>query len=290
MNTMRIAYRVAAQAVVQRLREQHPEDIELLKAIGRGEVGYFTGTYDRVERILEILKIPAAKNPFLMALDQRIIFVNCSSTFNPSMVRRLAEWVEKGGWLVSSDWALHEIISRAFPNTVQKQEGNSGDEVVSVEPALNSLWSEVVVLGADPQWWLENASYPIEVLDRERVKIEAASHDLLVRYQAPAVAVSFDWGKGHVFHVISHFWCKRSRVPTSRHGGPATEFLKAGMNLGEESIREIFRKADVDPSELNFAEIQSAATSTELVAQLCIRAVKANSRPEAVNIFSRILS
>jgi len=117
---MRIAYRVAAQAVVQRLKEQHPEDLELLKTIGRGEVGYFTGSYDSVERILEMLRIPAAKNPSLLTLDQRIIFVNCSSTFNPSMVRRLAEWVEKGGWLVSSDWALHEIISRAFPRTVRK--------------------------------------------------------------------------------------------------------------------------------------------------------------------------
>jgi hypothetical protein len=287
---MLTAYKVAALAVMQRLSEQHPEDLEILKNIKRGETGYYTGTYDRVEKILALLKIPATKNPSMYAMGQRIIFVNCSSVFKTGMAKRLAEWVERGGWLVSSDWALHEIISKAFPNTVQKQDGKSGDEVVSVEPALDSLWSGVVVLGADPQWWLESSSYPIEVLDRERVTIEAASHDLLCRYQAPAVAVSFDWGKGHVFHVISHFWCKRSRVPTPRHSGPAIEFLEVGMNLSEESIGEIFRKAKVDPSELNFAEMQSAATSTELIAQLCIRAVKANSQPEPAKVFNRLFS
>ncbi|MEM6404815.1 MAG: hypothetical protein AAF757_32090, partial [Cyanobacteria bacterium P01_D01_bin.116] len=86
----------------------------------------------------------------------------------------------------------------------------------------NSLWSEVVVLGADPQWWLETSSYPIEILNPDKVKIEAASHDLLQSYNAPVVAVSFDWGKGHVFHVISHFWCKRTRALTPRHQAPLT--------------------------------------------------------------------
>jgi hypothetical protein len=87
---------------------------------------------------------------------------------------------------------------------VKFTERATGDEVISVEPSLNSLWSDVVVLGADPQWWLEGSSHPISILNPEKVAIEAASHDLLSRHSAPVVAVSFDWGKGHVFHVISH--------------------------------------------------------------------------------------
>ena len=151
--------------------------------------------------------------------------------------------------------------------------GSCRDEVIAVEPSLNSLWSEVVVLGAEPQWWLETSSHPIKVLNFEKVRIEAASHELLVRYNAPVVAVSFDGGKGHVFHVISHFWCKRSRTPTPRHQAPCTDLLKTGMKLSDERVEKVLHQAGIKPDTLNFAHSQSAATSTELVAQLCVRAV-----------------
>ncbi len=49
----------------------------------------------------------------------------------------------------------------------------------------------MVVLGAEPQWWLETSSHSIEILNPNKVTIEAASHDLLVRHKAPVVAVSF---------------------------------------------------------------------------------------------------
>ena len=119
------------------------------------------------------------------------------------------------------------VLEPAFPNLVRWTERTTGTEIVSVEPNRESLWSEIVVLGADPQWWLWG-SYPIEVLNPDLVRIEAAGHDLLVRYDAPVVAVRFDWGQGHVFHVISHFWAKQSRTPTLRHQGPCRDFLKAG--------------------------------------------------------------
>ncbi|NEO57050.1 MAG: hypothetical protein F6K54_30670 [Okeania sp. SIO3B5] len=63
------------------------------------------------------------------------------------------------------------------------------------------MWSEVVVLGADPQWWLEASSHPIEILN-PKVTIEAASHDLLVRHKAPVVAVPF--GKRDRFFMLYH--------------------------------------------------------------------------------------
>ena len=149
---------------------------------------------------------------------------------------------------------------------------STGEEVVSVEPNLNSLWSDIVVLGADPQWWLWG-SHPIEVLNTHKVSIEAASHNLLVSYDAPVVAIRFDWDKGHVFHVISHFWAKRSQTPTLRHQGSSSDFLKAGMKLSDESIEKIFNQTKINPDQVNFAQLQSAATSTELIAQLCVKAI-----------------
>ncbi|MGK7904377.1 MAG: hypothetical protein AB4352_23780 [Hormoscilla sp.] len=95
--------------------------------------------------------------------------------------------------------------------------------------------------------------------------MEAASHDLLVKYKAPVVAVRFDWGTGHVFHVISHFWAKRSQTPTVRHQQPCTDFLTAGMRLSDRGIEKVLQETGI--------QLQSAATATELVAQLCVGAI-----------------
>ncbi len=279
MNTMKQAYIVAAHAVRQRFAEQHPEDLRALDNIEQGHVAVYSGVYDQVEQILKQLSIPFRTNPGKRGLlASKITFVNCSNLYRQRLVDHLPVYVEGGGWLITSDWALGLVVEKAFPNTVRKASRYTGDEVISVEPVLNSLWDEVVVLGTDPQWWIERGSHPIEVLNSDLVRVEAASHDLMRRYRAPSVGVSFTWGRGYVFHVISHFWCKRSRTPTGRHKGSSIDFLKAGMRLSDKGIAKIFEQARLEPASLNFAQIQSAATSTELVAQLCIRAVRNDTR------------
>jgi hypothetical protein len=278
MNDMEKAYQLAGRAVRQRFAEQHPENLQVLNNLDRGDVAVYSGSYDSVEEVLRRLSLPFTLNPDPKKLSALILFVNCSSQPNDKLVRRLEPFVREGGWLVSSDWCLQHTVQVAFPDTVRKKEGAiTGDEVVAVEPALDSLWSEVVVLGADPQWWLEGSSYPIETVDDQRVRVEAASHELLVRYGAPAVAVRFDWDRGQVFHVISHFWLKRSRALRERYQVPCTEFLKVGMRLSDEGVQKAMSQAQVKAEDLNFATIQSAATSTELIAQLCIRASRARA-------------
>jgi hypothetical protein len=275
MSDMKKAYEVAAIAVRQRLAEQRPEDLHVLNKLRKQDVAVYAGSFDRVEDILACLNVPCTVNPDASKLDAQIIFVNCSSSYDKALIEHLSQQVNEGKWLVSSDWALGRFIEPAFPGMVKFTGRATGDEVISVEPSLNSLWSDVVVLGADPQWWLEGSSHPIAILNPDKVAIEAASHDLLSRHSAPVVAVSFDWGKGHVFHVISHFWCKRSHTPTQRHQGPCTDFLKAGMKLSDDSIDKVLAIAQTKADTLNFAQLQSAVTSTELIAQLCIRAARA---------------
>lgn len=292
MTVMEKAYDVAAHAVRRRLAEQHPDDLRVLDDLGRGQVAVFKGSFDRVEHILDRLRILFRHNPGRRGLmASTIAFVNCSGRYKPARLRQLADFVAQGGWLVTSDWALGLVIEQIFPGTVRRAPGHTRDEVISVEPMRDSLWDAVVVLGADPQWWCENSSHLIDVVDPARVRIEAASHDLLQRHGAPAVAVAFDWETGRVFHVTSHFWCTRSRAPTDRHRGPSVDFLKAGMGLSDDDIAGAFRAARVEPASLNFAQIQSAATATELVAQLCIRAARRRNtqpRPEASGLLRRL--
>ncbi|MGB0930955.1 MAG: hypothetical protein ACPGVB_09275 [Chitinophagales bacterium] len=271
---MENAYRIAALSVKQRFAEHQPEYLEVLKQIRKGQVVVFSGDYDQAEKVLEVLGIPAEVNPDKSGLmNANIAFVNCSGKYSGVLLNNIEAFVRKGGWLVSSDWALDKILETKFEGMVRWNKNTTGTEIISIEPTMDSLWSDIVVLGADPQWRLWG-SHPIEVIDHEKVKIEAASHDLLAKYDAPVVAVRFDWEAGHVFHAIGHFWAKNSHTPTVRHTGPSRDFLKAGMKLSVDGIARVASRAKFDLDEVNFANVQSAATATELVAQLCVLATK----------------
>ena len=266
MNNMEKAYDLAAFAVRERLAQQRPERLELFDSLVERDVAVYSGTFDSVQHVLKRLRVPFRLDPTAGKLrGARIAFANCSSSPNQTVRRHAEAFVQNGGWLVSTDWSLGNIVEHCFPNTIghMRSGRNTSDEVVAVEPNLESLWGEIVVLGADPQWWLEGASYPIEVLDTEQVRIEAASHEMLVQYHAPVVSARFDWGNGHVYHIISHLWLKRTRTPSqSRYAEPCTSFLRDGMRLSEESIAKVLTRARVQADDFNFATLQSAATST----------------------------
>ena len=263
MTDMKTAYRLAAAAVRRRYAEQRPETLAQLDALTSRNVAVYTGVHDQVQEVLRVLNVPHTMDP--EKLDQPVVFVNCTGAV--SHTDALESHARAGGLVVSSDWALR-TIQAAFPGKIRKGALSTKDEVVGVEATSESLWSEVVVLGTDPQWWLEGGSDSI-VIDADDVSIEAASHEMLDRYQAPVVAVSFPWGAGHVFHVVSHFWLKRTRTAAGRHAGPAADFMRAGLRLSEEGIAEVFEKTKIDPKVVSFASLQSAATATELVARLC---------------------
>ena len=89
------------------------------------------------------------------------------------------------------------------------------------------LTNEVVVLwtgfldqekDAAPVWWLESSSYPIEILDKKKVKVLVRSNELKKRYKHDPVIISFEYGKGVVYHMISHFYLQRSETRTQKQG------------------------------------------------------------------------
>jgi len=266
MSSMKTAYKLAAAAVRRRYAEQHPDRLVKLDRLKKSDVAVIRGTYDQVQLVLDALDVPHTMDP--KSLKQRFVFLNCAGNYDAKLKTRLEAHVRSGALLVSSDWALSRVIEPMFPKTIGRAPGkSSGDEVVGIEPALESLWSDVVVLGVDPQWWVEGASEPI-VVKGEGVRVEANSHELLVKYGAPAVAATFGWDAGRVFHVMSHFWLKRTRAHSDAHSGDAADFLRRGMKLSEEGIAAVFSESKVAPGAVTFGSLQSAATSSELVAHL----------------------
>jgi len=139
----------------------------------------------------------------------------------------------------------------------------TGDEVVGVQ--VNDPTNPIVAgflpaaQHVDPQWWLESSSYPIEIVDAQRVRVLIKSNELNQKYNSYAVLITFDCGKGNVIHMISHFYLQRSETRDERHKMSSEQFA-IDMNVSEGIKSKAKSKVN-----LNYAQVQSTATSSAFI-------------------------
>lgn len=120
MSVMDKAYTIATLAVRQRLAEYQPDALRVLDDMRPGDAVVYSGTFDQAETVLRDLGIPVLMDPHKHRLmNARIAFVNCSSTYNPTLLAHAREFVEQGGFLVTSDWSLHYVLEKSFPGLVR---------------------------------------------------------------------------------------------------------------------------------------------------------------------------
>jgi hypothetical protein len=248
------AYR-AAQRIVD--AELSADDRELLRATSDHDLIVVRGSYDRVEDVLRLAGIPhrvvdAEEIPRLALTPRQMVIVNCPGKIEPEGLTTLRRFVEAGGSLVTTDWALKHVLEEAFPGFVAYNQRSTGDEVVRIEvrSSANPWLAGMFHAGADPLWWLEGASYPICVLDPERVEVLLTSRELGDRYGEAPVAVAFRVGSGDVLHMISHYYLQRAELRTARHGGSwkeyAAEVGAGGVAAEAPSVFDDLRVADVE--------------------------------------------
>jgi hypothetical protein len=115
--------------------------------------------------------------------------------------------------------------------------------------------------GDDPIWWLEGSSYPIVVLEPERVKVLISSRELRDRWGEAPVALTFRAGEGEVFHMISHYYLQRTETRTRRHRMPAAAFAaEKGMDWDATTV--------ACAADLTLGEVQAASSSARLFANV----------------------
>lgn len=206
-------YLPAVKRLEKELEKRGKQKYELLKAIDN-EVIVALGRYDKVEDILAEMKIEHKVVPVVTSATKlyssQILLVNCPGiTIDPFAVRK---FVSTGGWLVTTDWALSQIIHTGFPNTIYCN-GKTEDDVVVIEPQQSSITNGMI---NKSQFWLEGGSELIRVDDERRVKTLITSEEMRERYNAGVIMVGFNWGKGKVFHSISHFILQKSKSGETR--------------------------------------------------------------------------
>jgi hypothetical protein len=264
------AYAAAAHITREQLRRDAPDRARTLDQVEASDVVVVAGCYDHVEAVLAALEVPhGLVQPHeldgLRLQPEQLLIVNCPGQVSAAAITRIRAFVEAGGSLFTTDWALRHVIEPAFPGVLAFSRRPTPDDVVRIEVRdPDSIYLQGVLDGQDdPQWWLEGSSYPISVVDHERVKVLITSRELEQKYGEAPVAVWFRWGEGDVFHMISHYYLQRTELRSGRHAGAAVDyFAEKGVPVTAELAPDV--------AGLRLADVESAKPSAAFMANVII--------------------
>lgn len=145
----------------------------------------------------------------------KVIVINCAGYVPKDALQRLRDFVGRGGYLITTDWALENTTARAFPGFICWSGEKTGNTVTDayVLDKDPDLFKGVPVRRAT--WKLDRGSQQIKVMNPQRVKVLVRSSRLAQRdvnmlaypdrSYAGALATVFSFGRGKVLHVISHY-------------------------------------------------------------------------------------
>jgi hypothetical protein len=264
------AYRAAATITREQLRRDAPERARTLDDVKASDVVVVAGCYDHVESVLGALEVPHVlvqpeQVDRLELRPEQLLIVNCPGQVSAAAIARIRAFVEAGGSLFTTDWALKHVIEPAFPGVLAFSQRPTPDDVVRIEVRdHDNLYLQGVLDGQDdPQWWLEGSSYPITVVDAERVQVLITSRELEEKYGEAPVAVWFRWGEGDVFHMISHYYLQRTELRTQRHASSAASYFSEKGVVVSAAMEQ-------DLGDLSLADVESAKPSAAFMANIII--------------------
>ena len=268
-NKMSTAYRVAQEMIKDKLKDVDEDMAAEFEELGQSEVIVSKGVHDYIEQVFNGIGLKHNLiNPQQFEkidLDpDKIIFINCPGNVTSKGLRNLVTFVEKGGFLFTTDWALRHVIEPGFPGYIKYNNRPTNDEVVRVDilaeedPFLQSL----IGPNDDPQWWLEGSSYPIEILNHKEVDILIKSKEIEKKYGESAVFVTFDYGKGKVYHMISHFYLQRAETRTARHAKSGAEYANEKLNM-DQYREEKYKNMGIENA--NLSDVEAAYSSSSIM-------------------------
>jgi len=169
------------------------------------------GTWDNANKPLIAFGLPhktisAGHLPDYDLSHTKVIIVDCPGTIPRLAWQKVRDFVACGGSLLTTDWALNNLLVKIFPGVIEWNHWQSKSEVVDAEViTLPPSLSMGVVSRAG--WKLDAESQTVRILKTDIVKILVRS--LSLAHQEPdrqgILAVSFDFGRGHVLHLVGHF-------------------------------------------------------------------------------------
>lgn len=262
------AYRAGARIARERMATDSPIDAEALASVEASDIVVIGGCYDHVEKVLDAFEMPytglaGSQLGQVNLSPEQLLVVNCPGNLPRSEISQIESFVSAGGSLFTTDWALRHVIEPAFPGTISFNERATQDDVVRVEirDHDNPFLAGVMDAADDPQWWLEGSSYPIKVLDPDRVEVLITSKEMEDKYGEAPIAVIFKHGEGEVFHMASHYYLQRTDLRSERHSMPGAAYAtEKGVQLSADISREM--------GDLTLGDVESTSSSARLFANV----------------------
>lgn len=273
---MKKAYQASSKIMKTRMKKERPADYEVLKEVSESSIIITTGSYDRVEMVLELIKVPYV----LIGVSQvkeidlrpdQILIINCPGSVDELGLEKIKDFVKRGGFLFTTDWSLLNVLERIFPEYVKYNYKPTGDDCVSVEVVdkSNKFLEGLFQADADPIWWLEGSSYPIQIVDKKKVKVLVTSKEMKKKYGEAPIVITFEYGDGGmVLHMTSHYYLQRAELRTDRHQQSAKEYVMNEMafSADEADMKEL--------EDVNLGEAESAYSSTQFISNVIVEQQK----------------
>ena len=271
---MRKANEAASTVVKERMQQERPADAKVLADVADSDIVVVRGTYDRVEDVLRTLGIKhTVVNPEdvggLQLNAKQLLIIDCPGGLTREGIARVRKFVNAGGYLYTTDWALTNVVEAAFPGFIRFNGHATANDVVEVEvkETENNLLKHLTLSKENPKWWLESSSYPIQVLNKEKVDVLITSKEMGKKYGETPIAVHFRYGDGQVLHIASHFYLQQNQTRTVAEKKKGTEYLKKDSSLSEGTKKALENKvaSDVAAGDLSSAYAAQQMTSNIVV-------------------------
>jgi len=172
------------------------------------------GSADHMEQVLTHAKVAfvavdAEELPNLALNAKQVLMVNCTGDMSDKARERVRRFVAAGGFLYTTDHAVHQLIEPIFPNTIAWTGVATEERVFPVRVhssdadrgLLSSLGGN-----AKEHWQTAGGGYAIQVLDAKRVRVLMDSPEVARAFGSGVIAVRFPYEDGQVIHVTGHFF------------------------------------------------------------------------------------
>jgi hypothetical protein len=172
------------------------------------------GSADHMEQVLAKAKVnfvavDPEDLPTLALNGKQVLMVNCTGDMSPQARERVRRFVAAGGFLYTTDHAVHQLIEPLFPNTIAWTQTSTNEQVFPVKlkgtesdrGLLNSLGGN-----AKEFWQTAGGGYPFKVLDAKRVTVLMESPEMARVFGSGLIAARFGYEDGQVIHVTGHFF------------------------------------------------------------------------------------
>lgn len=195
-----------------------------------GKILAISGRYEKPKKIVEhmyasLKKVVREKDIMKENLSlYDVLLIGCPGSDIPFAAHpKVKEFVNNGGWLITTDWAIKSIVENIFPGYIRWNQAKTADAVVPCQimqpdhPFLEGVITEIQQSKWQKQtakdtkkkefrWWLETKSFPIQVINYDAVRVLISSWQIQNLWGESPVLVEFDYGKngGRVIHMISH--------------------------------------------------------------------------------------